>query len=163
MAEERSESCAAEGVILSNIMRSPESGQMEASSLTPQVDNDPHLIELWLHGRPKNTRRAYRREVTRFIDHVQKPLRTVRLADLQEFSDSLRESLKQSSANRALTAIKSLVGFGFRLGYFPFDVGRAMKLAACRDELAERILAETEVLRIISLEPNPRNLSLIHI
>ena len=161
MAEERSESCAAEGVILSNIMRSPESGQMEASSLTPQVDNDPHLIELWLHGRPKNTRRAYRREVTRFIDHVQKPLRTVRLADLQEFSDSLRESLKQSSANRALTAIKSLVGFGFRLGYFPFDVGRAMKLAACRDELAERILAETEVLRIISLEPNPRNRAIL--
>ena len=116
MAEERSESCAAEGVILSNIMRSPESGQMEASSLTPQVDNDPHLIELWLHGRPKNTRRAYRREVTRFIDHVQKPLRTVRLADLQGFSDGLSDSLKPSSANCALTAVKSVrIRFSTRL------------------------------------------------
>ena len=106
LAEERSESCPAEQQILSNIMRSPESGQMEVSSLIPQVDNDTHLIELWLHGRPKNTRRAYGREIARFVDQVNKPLRTVRLADLQDFSDGLSDSLKPSSANCALTAVK---------------------------------------------------------
>jgi integrase/recombinase XerD len=85
-----------------------------------------------------------------------------RLGDVQGYADHLSEvSLKPTSAHRAISAVKSLFAFGFRLGYFPFDIARPLKVKGFRDELAERILSETEVLRIISLEPNPRNRAIL--
>jgi len=138
-------------------MRSPES----SGQIIRQADSDEQLIALWLHGRPRHTQRAYQREAQRFIAFADKPLRSVKLLDLQAFADHLAERLKESSVHRSLSAVKSLFAFGFQLGYFQFDVGRALKLPGFRDELAERILGETEVLRIISLEPNPRNRAIL--
>ena len=90
-----------------------------------------------------------------------KPLRSVKLIDLQAFDDDLGQSLKPSSVHRGMSAVKSLLAFGHRLGYLPFDVGRALKLRGFRDELSERIITKAEVLRIISLEPNPRNRAIL--
>jgi integrase/recombinase XerD len=160
MSEDPSEKCSDLRTRRSVIMRSPESGRQDGQIIR-QADSDDQLIELWLHGRPEHTERAYRRESNRFTEFVAKPLRSVKLIDLQSFADHLAESLMPSSVHRAMSAVKSLFGFGFRLGYFQFDVGRALKLQGFRDELAERILGETEVLRIISLEPNPRNRTIL--
>jgi integrase/recombinase XerD len=96
------------------------------------------------------------------MEYVEKPLRSVKLIDIQGFADHLAEvGLKPSSVHRAMSAVKSLFAFGFRLGYLQFDVGRALRIPSFRDELAERILSEAEVLRIISLEPNPRNRAIL--
>lgn len=160
MSEVPAEECSDLRTRRSVILRSPESGE-QTSQIIRQADSDEQLIDLWLHGRPKHTERAYRRESDRFIEFVAKPLRTVKLIDLQSFADHLAESLKPSSVHRAVSAVKSLFAFGFRLGYFQFDVGRALKLQGFRDELTERILGEAEVLRIISLEPNPRNRAIL--
>ncbi len=43
------------------------------------------------------------------------------------------------------------------MGYLPFDVGRAVRLPALRDERAERILAEPEVHSMIALTTNKRD------
>lgn len=161
MTEDRSESSAEFSKISPVIMHSPETGSKAVGPITQQADNDEQLIELWLHGRPKNTQRAYRREVQRFLDAVDKPIRSIKLIDIQQYTDNIPPCLKESSVKRALSAIKSLFAFGFRLGYLSFDIGRAMKLPTFRDELADRILSETDVLRIISLEPQPRNRALL--
>jgi len=142
-------------------LRSPNSNGETLGPVIQQADSDEQLIKLWLHGRPKNTQDAYRREAERFFQFVDKPLRSVRLSDIQDYTDNIPPCLKESSVKRALSAIKSLFAFGFRLGYLTFDVGRAMKLPTFRDELADRILSETEVLRIISLEPQPRNRAIL--
>jgi len=115
----------------------------------------------WLHGRSQHTQRAYMRDAKRFMMFADKPLRSVKLIDLQTFGDHLDQTLRAVSVNRTLSAVKSLFAFGFQLGYFRFDVGRALKLPSFRDELAERILGETEVLRMISLESNLRNRSIL--
>ena len=39
-----------------------------------QADSDPHLIELWLHGRSRHTQRAYRKDSERFLATVEKSL-----------------------------------------------------------------------------------------
>jgi integrase/recombinase XerD len=162
MSEDQNESCTDLGKRRSVILHSPESGIEQPSQVVRQADSDDQLVALWLHGRPEHTQRAYRAEVDRFILYVAKPLRSVRLADIQGFNDHLNESgLKPSSVHRAMSAVKSLFAFGFRLGYLQFDVGRAIKIPSFRDELAERILSEAEVLRIISLEPNPRNRAIL--
>ena len=53
------------------------------------------------------------------------------------------------------------MAFGFKLGYLRFDVGRALRVQNSRDDLAERTLTETEVLRILASENNPRNRAIL--
>lgn len=118
-------------------------------SLVPQATSDMQLIELWLHGRAGETQHAYARDVARFLDFANKPMRLVTLGDMQDFADSLANMAVTSQA-RALAAVKSLWAFGARLHYLPTDVGAALRKPGVPNILAERILAEDEVQRLLS-------------
>lgn len=131
-------------------------------SLQPQVTSDDLLIQLWLHGRSAHTRRAYAADVTRFRTGAGKSLAQVSLADLQAFADSL-DALAPASQYRVLSAIKSLLAFGHRVGYLAFDVGRILRLPTTRNRLSERILPEADVLRVLALEPHERNRSILEL
>jgi integrase/recombinase XerD len=121
-----------------------------------ETTTDDQLLEVWLHGRSPHTQRAYRADIARFRRGAGKPLRSITLADLQSFADSLA-SLAPASRYRLLSAVKSLLAFGHRIGYLPFDVGRPLRLPGVQHRLAERILPESDVHRILSLEPTARN------
>src|SRR3954453_16254378 len=120
------------------------------------ASSDDHLLELWLHGRSSHTQRAYRADVDRFRPRAGKALARVTLADLQEFANSLC-TLSAASRYRCLSSVKSLLTFGHRIGYLPFDVGRVLRLPSVRNSLAERILPEADLHRLLSLEPDERN------
>jgi site-specific recombinase XerD len=122
--------------------------------------SDEQLLDIWLHGRSPHTQRAYRSDVGHFRSWVQKPFAGVTLQDLQRYVDSLADRAP-ASRYRTLSAIKSLLAFAHRTGYLPFDVGRALRLPAVRDRLAERILPEADLHRILSLEPDPRNRAIL--
>ena len=53
--------------------------------------------------------------------------------------------------------LKSLLSFAQETGYLPFNVGAAVKLRPNRDALAQRILEESEVARLIEAAPEGRN------
>ncbi len=53
-----------------------------------ELASDP-VRELWLHGRPAHTQRAYRADVGRWLAFVGAPLASVTLGDVQAFSDSV--------------------------------------------------------------------------
>jgi integrase/recombinase XerD len=127
-----------------------------------QADSDAHLIDLWLHGRPTTTQHAYRGDVDRFLATVAKPLPAVTLGDLQAFADGLAGVAPTTQARR-LSAVKSLLAFGHRLGYLAVDVGAALRLPRLRNRLAERILLEQTVQRILALEPDPRNRAMLRL
>ena len=130
--------------------------------LSRQAETDQQLIELWLHGRSRHTQRAYRRDADRLLCAVEKPLHRTTLSDLQGFADQLGQSaLEPSSVHRTISAVKSLFAFGHRLGYLQFDVARPLRLPALKDGLAERILDETDVVRMIALERVPRNRAIL--
>jgi integrase/recombinase XerD len=132
-----------------------------SSQLSPYgASSDDQLIAIWLHGRSLHTQRAYRSDVESFRSRAGKPLGHVTLVDLQEFADSLMDAAP-ASRSRKLSAIKSLLAFGHRTGYLPFDVGRALRLPAIRNRLAERILPEADLHRILSLESDPRNRAIL--
>jgi len=131
-----------------------------AASPRPAATDD-QLVELWLHGRSPHTRRAYRADSERFRAFVGKPLAMVTLGDLQAFADSLTG--KPSSRSRTLAAVKSLLAFGQRTGYLALNVGAALKLPAGKNTLAERILTETDVHRLLALEPDRRNQLLLRL
>jgi len=120
---------------------------------------DTSLVELWLSLKTSaHTRRAYAAEIARFHAFAGKPLSGVTLADLQAFAEHLGQgSLKPASQNRALTALKSLLSFAQETGYLPFNAGAAVRLRPNRDALAQRILAESEIAKIIEAAPEGRD------
>lgn len=133
---------------------------MTAAIAITRASSDDQLIETWLHGRSEHTRRAYRADVERFRARAGKPLRSVTLADLQEFAGSL-DGLAPASRYRTLSTIKSLLAFGHRVGYLAFDAGGVLRLPAFRDRLAERILSEADLHRMLGLEQNSRNRAIL--
>jgi len=121
-----------------------------------QAESDERLIQMWLHSKSTRTKDAYQADIQRFLDFVGVSIRQVRLVDLQAFDDSLA-GIADNSRRRVLSAVKSLLTFATKLGYLPFNVGAALPLPSVKDTLAERILPEDVVHRIIALEPDQRN------
>lgn len=131
------------------------------SGLGPAYDGaqDTALVELWLSTKTsRHTRRAYASEAARFLAAMAKPLAWVTLTDLQAYTEQLGQgSLGPASQNRALTSVKSLLSFAQETGYLAFNVGAAVKLRPKRDDLAARILEESEVVRLIEAASEGRN------
>jgi len=133
------------------------------STLRPsEQDHDARLIELWLHGRSQTTQKTYRAGIERFQTHIACTLRQVTLAELQGYADALDDAgLKPATRRRLLASVKSLFSFGHKLGFLPFDTARPLRVPPMRDDLAERLIDEPLLLRMIELESNPRNAAMI--
>jgi len=128
-----------------------------AAQSSPQEEAE--VIQVWLATKISSaTRRAYAREIVRFLECVRKPVASVTLADMQLFAETLaRSGLKISSQKRALTSIKSLLSFAQETGYLPYNVGAAVKLRPQRDGLPQRFLEESEVAKLIEAAAPGRN------
>ena len=124
--------------------------------LTSQAETDEQLQALWLHGRAASTQRAYCSDSRRFLRFVGKPLRSIKLADVQAFADSISDRAP-ATQSRAINVVKSLFSFGHRVGYLPFNVAAAVKAPPAKDTRAERILPEADIQRMLALEGHPRN------
>ncbi len=125
-------------------------GQPSVPVSASNGENDVAFIELWLGTKVSaHTRRAYRTEVDRFRTAAGKPLGWISMTDVQAYAHTLGQGSLTASQNRALTAIKSLLSFGQETGYLPFNVGAAVKLRPNPDDLARRILDESEVTKLI--------------
>jgi integrase/recombinase XerD len=146
---------------LISIPANPAAPGLPVAVIPRQADSDAEMIEIWLNAQASlHTRANYRRSILQFQAFVAKPLAQVKVGDLQAWAGSLSGLAPASRANR-LAAIKSLFSNAQRLGYLPFNPGRVIKLPAVKRTLAERILAEPEVQRLLALESNPRNRALL--
>jgi site-specific recombinase XerD len=123
----------------------------------PQADGDDHLVEMWIakHASP-HTRRNYRMQAGRFLTFVAKPIRHIRIGDVQAFATSLQK-LAPATRATAIGAVKSLLTFGQEVGFLPFNVGKAVKAPPVKNRLAERIMSEADVMRMVSLVERPRD------
>ncbi|MBV9357585.1 MAG: site-specific integrase [Chloroflexi bacterium] len=110
--------------------------------------SDAQLQELWPCSHSAHTQRTYPTDSTDFLAFVANPLRSVTVADVQAWMDTL-DCLAPASRARKISSVKSLFEFGHRLGYLPFDVGRVVKRPKLKDTLAERILSEGEVHELL--------------
>lgn len=116
---------------------------------------------MWLHARSPHTVRAYRADVERLRAFVgNKPLRALTLSNLQAFADTLTGA--HSSRGRVLASVKSLLSFAAKLGALRFNVGAALRKPPARDTLADRILEETHVARMLALTEG-RNHALVRL
>jgi integrase/recombinase XerD len=126
------------------------------------VDVDSKLVGLWLHGKATTTQRAYRGEIARLRSWLPKAFAQTTLGDLQDYASALdTRGLTPATRARSLAAIKSLFGFGQKIGVLPLDVARPLRLPVGKDRLAERILTEAEVRRLIEATSTPRDRALL--
>lgn len=126
------------------------------NQITQQADNDAQVVAMWLHGGSVHTQTAYGHDATQFLDFAGVGLREVTLRMLQGYADSIAE-LADSTRNRKISAIRSLLSFTHRMGYTAFNVGAPLRAPKVKNRLAERILSEPDIQRVIALEPNSRN------
>lgn len=119
-------------------------------------DVDSKLIAQWLADRKPHTRRAYSADVARFRSFIgDKPLATVTAGDVLAFKAALVGA--DRTRNRALSAVKSLLSYGYGIGILPVNVGAVVKLAKPKDTLAERVLSQDEVKAIIAAASSERD------
>lgn len=127
----------------------------------PQADSDDHLIDMWVtRSASEHTRRKYRAEAGRLRAFVGKPLPLIRLGDLQGYLASLERKAPATRAN-ATASMKSLFSFAQEIGYVRFNIGKAVKAPPVKNVLAERIMSESDTQRMVLLEPNVRNRTLL--
>lgn len=121
-------------------------------------------VEMWLYGRPETTVRTYSRDIADlFLTIAPRRLEDVTLRDLQHFDYMMQERYASddgtptATAKRKICSVKSLFGFAHRLGLLDVNVSAAIRVPKTRRRLAERILAQEDVLRAIALsEPKER-------
>jgi len=124
---------------------------------TPKTDAD--LIDLWLAGRPLATRLAYGRDVELLQEALGKPLGEVDGADVARFAAGLRGS--RSTHARRIASLKSLFGFGVRLGLFDQNPTLVIRCPRTEGAVHERILTEEEVTLVIQEAAPGRDRALI--
>lgn len=137
-------------------------GQAGEVGQVRQAENDSQVIAMWLHGRPETTQRAYAFEIKTLMAVVVKPLNTITLADLQTYFSGLSD-LAPASQARAINAAKSLFSFALKIGYLRFNPATVIISPKIKNTLAERILNEGQVHRLLALETNPRNRVLLRL
>lgn len=137
--------------------------QTAAHVMPSQADDDAHLVAMWLErSESPNTRRNYARRAADFMAFVGVPLQEVRLGDVQAYLASLADKAPATRANATAT-IKSLLSFAQETGYIRFNVGKVVKAPSVKNTLAERILPEGDVIRMLELEPKPRNRAILRV
>ncbi|MBE9039041.1 tyrosine-type recombinase/integrase [aff. Roholtiella sp. LEGE 12411] len=119
---------------------------------------------MWLYGKSQTSQSTYRFYITKFLAYVAKPLRSVTLEDLYDFAGHLSQlGLAASTQKTYLSVVKSLLSFAMKIGLTTVNVGAAMSLGKTADSLNERLLTESEVAKLIWMEPNPRNRAILRL
>ncbi len=118
---------------------------------------DQQLIDTWLRrSNSVHTRRKYRRIADNLLLYINRPLRQIRLEDLQDYQESLKDRAPATQAG-TMAVIKSLLSFGHEVGYLTFNIGKGINPPKVRRRLSQRILPEADILRMIHMEDKLRN------
>ncbi len=134
---------------------------LPAQSPYTDTASDGELVRLWLAGKAPSTKLNYQRVADSFrclLLGRDRELRTARVEDVIDWHEA--QTVAETTASVRLATVKSLLSFGCRLGYLPFNVGAIVTAGARADRLSERLLSESEVQRIFAHTRKPRDLAL---
>jgi integrase/recombinase XerD len=131
-------------------------GQTLTESLPIAAEIDATFLKTWLHGKSEKTQRAYLADIHKLYAHTGIPLQRLTLPDFHSFIDSLA-GLKPTTIARATAAVKSALSFGVKSGYLQINIGSIVKLPKLENKLAERILSESSIAKMLALETGKRN------
>ena len=138
------------------VIRHP-SGATVYAEIPAQAEADAPFIHAWIRNQQSGrTQEADAANVSRFYREVGKSLSAVTLFDLQDYGESLYD-LAPASQVLLLRCVKSALSFCYQVGHLKINVGAALRLGKPEEKLAQRILSEAQIIKLIALEPEPRN------
>ena len=111
--------------------------------------SDREIIFLWLGDKSPTTQINYRSTVSRFLQFVDKPLKDIKLEDLQLWEKGLKARFKDTTVANKVLVIKSLFSFCVRVGWLNINIGSFLKTPKAKDTIAERILDASDVKGLI--------------
>jgi integrase/recombinase XerD len=90
-------------------------------------------------------------------------LRRATVEDVRPALEALTAALAPSSACQAILRVKSLLTYGHRLGYLPFNAGVTIKVSGDTQSVAKRIISEVEVGLLVRAAHGRRDRILIEV
>jgi integrase/recombinase XerD len=113
-----------------------------------RAKTDAALVDSWLASlRSEHTRRNFKMTVERFRDALPMGLRAAKLEDVRDALDAITTGASEATARQYVLRVKSLLSFGHKLGYLPFNAGVTIKVRPDQSQarLAQRIVSEVEI------------------
>lgn len=126
---------------------------------------DDELVDSWLRvkAQNENTLTAYARIADEFRGFFQfRSLASLSIDDLADYADSIKVHSVATQRQR-IFAVKSLLSYGQKTGYLQFNVGAALQAPTQKNELAQKLLTEGDIFKLIENEKNPRNKLLLRL
>lgn len=133
----------------------------------PATDSWEYWLPRWIARKATTTRKIYAEEIKKFLDFIgwKAPslLLTTDIEDWQQLA--VKQGLKPNTVGRKTATICSLCTFIHRrdLRVMPQNVGAGVERVKASNDLANRILSETEVLRMFDRTTRPRDLALLRV
>jgi integrase/recombinase XerD len=125
---------------------------------------DEQLVASWVASlNSDHTRRNFETTANRFMAALGKPLRQVTVEDVRDALSSITAGLAATSARQIILRVKSLLSYGHKLGYLPFNAGVVIKVQSEARSVAQRIVTEVEISLLIRGAPTKRDRVLIEI
>ncbi len=131
------------------------------TNILTRAETDRELVYVWLGDKSRTTSVSYSSIVTGFFSFINKPLCEVQIEDLQLWHRRLQLTDKPSTVANKIRAIKSLFSYGVKVGYLEVNVGSFIKCPRVKEKLAERILSESDCLKLIDATRNDRDRALL--
>jgi integrase/recombinase XerD len=147
--------------------------QAPAYAIAPYVERGPradqweYWLPRWIARKAERTKQVYAEEIKRFLDFIGwKPVGTLTTVDIEEYQQMLvAQGQKPNTVGRKIATACSLVSFIHKRDQtvMPRNVGAAVERVKPDNRLADRILSEREVMKMLDAEDNPRNLALLRL
>lgn len=125
-----------------------------------RATTDRELVTSWVNGfTSQHSRRNFEATALRFIEALPMGLRAATVEDVREALSSLVEGKATATARQYVLRVKSLLGYGHRLGYLMFNAGAELKVKGPPRgaEIAKRILPEVDVMLLLRAATRPRD------
>ena len=134
---------------------------MNNNNVLTRASTDRELVYVWLGDKSRTTQVSYSSIVTGFFSFINKPLAQVQIEDLQLWHRRLQLTDRPSTVANKIRAIKSLFSYGVKVGYLEVNIGNYIKCPRVKEKLAERILSESDCLKLIEATQTERNRALL--
>lgn len=142
-------------------------GELIERAAAPAPDSWLYWLPRWIARKAKTTQPVYATEIRAFLDWFGwAPIATLQTVDIEAYQQRLvTAGDRPNTVCRKIATVCSLVSYIHKRDQvlMPRNVGAAVERVKADDSLAERILSETEVLRIFDREENPRNLAMLRV
>ena len=132
-----------------------------------RAKNGNEIVRSWIDGlRSAHSRRNFEKTALRFLEALPEGgIRKATVEDVREALDAITVGASESTARQYVLRVKSLLSYGHKLGYMPFNAGVAIKVRPDQSQarLAQRIIEPVDVQLLIRAARSQRDRVLLQV